>query len=67
MAAPRPKAQTSNKYHLVLADGTERTLVATEARVDGGSLVLRNKGGDSVIYAQGLWKLCELEREDDEG
>jgi hypothetical protein len=57
-----------HKYHVVLADKTERDISAGDANVhDGALMLLDNNKGPVVIYAAGSWLACELERKDDRG
>lgn len=70
MGEKTSKNNLTHRYHLVLADGSERDVTGTDARVvDGGALEIRNsdRGGEQVLYAAGAWRLCELERQDDRG
>ena len=55
-----------HKYHVVLADKTERDVSAADVNVhDGALMLLDNAKGPVVIYAAGNWAACELERKDD--
>jgi hypothetical protein len=55
-----------HKYHVVLADKTERDVSAGDCNVhDGALMLLDNNKGPVVIYAAGQWLACELERKDD--
>jgi hypothetical protein len=57
-----------HRYHLILADGSQRDIPGDEVTVIEGSLVVRNtQGAPVVVYAPGTWQLCELERLDDKG
>jgi hypothetical protein len=56
-----------HKYHVILENDEERDVRGTDVRVDYGALVIRSDAGDTVLYAAGAWKLCELERRDDRG
>jgi len=62
-----PKSGSTHSYHVVLANGTERDVKATDANVHDGALMLLNNDGPVVMYAAGTWSLCELERKDDRG
>lgn len=54
------------KYHLKLADGTERDLVASNVMINDGALILVNDGGELMVaYGPDSWVLCELETRDD--
>jgi hypothetical protein len=55
------------KYHIVLANGSERDITGSEAIVRDGALIIKSSGADEegVIYAAGQWTMCELERKDD--
>lgn len=68
MATPKNgKTPTPRKYHVVLTDGTERTLTADDAYSrDTGALVLVNASGAAkVMYAPGRWHYVELETQDE--
>ena len=55
-----------HKYHVILADGTERDIIASEIILDNGSLVFRSDYGDpTVVYAPDTWVMVEVERKDD--
>jgi hypothetical protein len=58
-----------HKFHLVLADGSERDITGTDARIVDGGLEVRNAdpNGELVLYAPNAWTLCELEIMDDRG
>jgi hypothetical protein len=60
-------ASKVHKYHIVLANGTERDVVGSEANVRDGCLIVQGTTDNSVIYAAGQWHMCELERKDDKG
>ena len=54
------------KYHLVLADGSERDITAEGMEIEEGSLIFKDSYGDIlVVYAPDTWVLCEQERKDD--
>jgi len=59
-------SKSLHKYHVVLADKTERDISAGDCNVsDGALMLLDNQKGPVVIYAAGQWLACELERKDD--
>ena len=59
----------AHKYHLVLADGSERDLTAYSYRIEAnGALSLYASNEDKIAsYAEGQWHLIEQERKDDRG
>lgn len=61
------KGKSMNKYHLVLANGSERDITAESVEVENGTLILKGQysGEPVVIYAPGTWLGCEVERKDD--
>ena len=69
MGEKTSKNNLSHSFHVILANGEERDVKGTDARVIDGALEIRNndRGGEQVIYAPGAWTLCELERQDDKG
>lgn len=57
-------------YHLVVAEGVERNVVADAVKVDDtGALVFLSGGTRNhevvVAYAAGCWMYVEVERKDD--
>lgn len=68
MATPKnAETPTPRQYHVVLTDGTERTLTADDVSSrDCGALVFTNTLGEvRVLYAPGRWQYVELETQDD--
>jgi hypothetical protein len=65
--ATTKKTTVPRKYHVVLTDGTERTITASSAESSsGGALMLFDADGDvRVSYAPGTWTYVELETQDD--
>jgi hypothetical protein len=66
---PEKKTNLVHSFHVVLADGGERDVTGTDARIVDGGLEIRNtdRVGELVLYAPNAWTLCELERQDDRG
>jgi hypothetical protein len=65
MATPK-KTDAPRKYHVVLTDGTERTIAASHVRSHDGALSLLDGDGDErIAFAPGTWKYVELETVDD--
>lgn len=56
-----------HKFHVVLADGSERDVTGEAANVVGGGALVITSASDEelVMYAAGAWTLCEQERKDD--
>lgn len=58
--------QLPNSFHIVLRDGTERDVKGLDAKVQDGALVIRGANKqDTVLYAEGVWSMCEVERKDE--
>jgi hypothetical protein len=54
------------KYHVVLADQSERDILADALEVVEGALVFKDTYGEIlVVYSPDTWILCEQERKDD--
>lgn len=63
-----PKKTPLHKFHLVLADNTERDLTGASFTVHDGSLVLLDGDKDATVaYAPNAWRYCERESRDDRG
>jgi hypothetical protein len=55
-----------HRFHVVLADGTERDVVADDYDTAAGVLTFLNAKQRAVVaYAPGVWKLVEHESRDD--
>lgn len=68
MAVKKPHPDdTPRKYHVVLANGSERTVTAARVgALSQGALLFENANDDAtVIYAAGQWLVCELETKDE--
>jgi len=57
------------RYHLMLADKTERNVTADDYEVgQNGALTFTRTDGNQVItYAPGTWTYVEVEAKDDRG
>jgi hypothetical protein len=54
------------RYHLVLANGSERDVNASDLVVQDGALVFTNPNREIlVVYAPDTWVAAEVERLDD--
>lgn len=54
------------KYHVILADQSERDILADSVELTEGALVFKDTYGDILVaYAPDTWILCEQERKDD--
>ena len=53
-------------YHVILNDGTERNIRASEIEINpSGALQFSNDDEVIVAYGAGAWKMVEVERKDD--
>ena len=56
-------------YHIVLNDGTERNVKASELQIEiNGALWFINDAGERfMVYGPATWQLVEVESRDDRG